>query len=278
MFTLQSKGKILSLNTPVVMGIVNLTSDSFYAQSRSQSVSEALTNIESMIQDGASIIDLGAQSTRPGATLLSDSHELKQLIRVIEAVREKFPTIWMSIDTFYAKVADECISAGANIINDISAGEFEPYMLEVVAKHKVPYIAMHKKGDPQNMQLNPEYINVTQEVLNYFVSKKNQFEKMGIYDWILDLGYGFGKTVSHNYQLLNESEIFSVIGRPILTGISRKSMIYKPLNISQNEALNGTTALNMIALERGSNILRVHDVKEAVECIEIHSLLKNKSR
>jgi dihydropteroate synthase len=278
MFTLQSKGKILSLNTPVVMGIVNLTSDSFYAQSRSQSVSEALTNIESMIQDGASIIDLGAQSTRPGATLLSDSHELKQLIPVIEAVREKFPTIWMSIDTFYAKVADECIDAGAHIINDISAGEFEPQMLEVVAKHKVPYIAMHKKGNPQTMQLNPEYINVTQEVLNYFVSKKNQFEKMGIYDWILDLGYGFGKTVSHNYQLLNESEIFSVIGRPILTGISRKSMIYKPLNISQNEALNGTTALNMIALERGSNILRVHDVKEAVECIEIHSLLKNKSR
>ncbi len=278
MFTLQSKGKLLSLDSPVVMGIVNLTSDSFYAESRSQSVSEALNNIESMIYDGASIIDLGAQSTRPGATLLSDSHELNQLIPVIEAVREKFPDIWISIDTFYAKVADECILAGAHIINDISAGEFEPQMLEVVAKHKVPYIAMHKKGNPQNMQLNPEYENVTQEVLNYFVSKKNQFEKMGIFDWILDLGFGFGKTVSHNFQLLNDSEVFSVIGRPILTGISRKSMIYKPLNISQSEALNGTTALNMIALEHGSHILRVHDVKEAVECIELHCLLKNKKR
>ncbi len=278
MFTLQSKGNLLSLHSPVVMGIVNLTSDSFYAESRSQSLSEALIKIESMIHDGASIVDLGAQSSRPGATLLSAEHELEQLIPVIEVIVKKFPQIWISIDTFYAKVADECIDAGAHIINDISAGEFEPQMLEVVAKHKVPYIAMHKKGNPQTMQLNPEYENVTQEVLNYFVSKKNQFEKMGIYDWILDLGYGFGKTVSHNYQLLNESEIFSVIGRPILTGISRKSMIYKPLNISQNEALNGTTALNMIALEHGSHILRVHDVKEAKECIELHCLLKNKKR
>ncbi len=278
MFTLQSKGKILSLNTPVVMGIVNLTSDSFYAESRSQSVSQALTNIESMIHDGASIIDLGAQSSRPGATLLSHAHELNQLLPVIEAVKDKFPNIWISIDTFYAKVADECISAGAHIVNDITAGEFEPQMLEIVAKHNVPYIAMHKKGDPQNMQINPEYTNVTQEVLDYFVSKKNLFEKMGIYDWILDLGYGFGKTVAHNYQLLNESNVFSVIERPILTGISRKSMIYRPLKSSQSEALNGTTALNMIALEHGSHILRVHDVKEAVECIELHCLLKNKKR
>lgn len=277
MFTLQSKGKILSLNTPVVMGIVNLTSDSFYAESRSQTVSDALSKIESMIHDGASIIDLGAQSSRPGATLLSDAHELNQLLPVIEAIKEKFPNIWISIDTFYAKVADECISAGAHIVNDISAGEFEAQMLEIVAKHNVPYIAMHKKGDSQNMQINPEYGNVTQEVLDYFVSKKNLFEKMGIYDWILDLGYGFGKTVAHNYQLLDESAAFSFLRRPILTGISRKSMIYKPLKINQNEALNGTTALNMIALERGSHILRVHDVKEAVECIKIHSLLKNKS-
>ena len=278
MFTLQSKGKILSLNTPVVMGIVNLTSDSFYADSRFQTVADALNKIESMIRDGASIIDLGAQSSRPGATLLSHAHELNQLLPVIEAVKDKFPNIWISIDTFYAKVADECISAGAHIVNDITAGEFEPQMLEIVAKHNVPYIAMHKKGDPQNMQINPEYTNVTQEVLDYFVSKKNLFEKMGIYDWILDLGYGFGKTVAHNYQLLNESNVFSVIERPILTGISRKSMIYRPLKSSQSEALNGTTALNMIALEHGSHILRVHDVKEAVECIELHCLLKNKKR
>ena len=191
------------------MGIVNLTSDSFYADSRFQTVADALNKIESMIRDGASIIDLGAQSSRPGATLLSHAHELNQLLPVIEAVKDKFPNIWISIDTFYAKVADECISAGAYIVNDISAGEFEPQMLEIVAKHNVPYIAMHKKGDPQNMQINPEYTNVTQEVLDYFVSKKNLFEKMGIYDWILDLGYGFGKTVAHNYQLLNESNVFS---------------------------------------------------------------------
>ena len=260
------------------MGIVNLTSDSFYAGSRAQNIDEALAKIESMINDGASIIDLGAQSSRPGATLLSAEHELEQLIPVIEMITKKFPEIWISIDTFYSKVANDSIEAGAHIVNDISAGEFEPQMLEIISKHKVPYIAMHKKGDPENMQVNPEYTNVTQEVLSYFVSKKNLFEKMGIYDWILDMGYGFGKTVSHNYQLLNESEVFSMIERPILTGISRKSMIYKPLNISQNEALNGTTALNMIALEKGSHILRVHDVKEAKECIDLHCLLKNKKR
>lgn len=274
---LKSGTSELSLHTPVVMGIVNLTTDSFYEGSRHSLNDEFLAKVQSMIADGAKIIDLGAQSTRPGATLLSAETELQQLLPAIASIKANFPEIWISIDTFYSDVAEACLKQGAHIINDISAGEFDPKMLDIIAQYQIPYVAMHKQGDPQSMQQNPTYKNVVGDVMAYFIEKSKLFHKMGINQWILDLGYGFGKTVEHNYQLLNNSRMFEAIGQPILTGISRKSMIYKPLSINPNEALNGTTALNMIALENGSHILRVHDVKEATECIKLHGLLKNKS-
>jgi dihydropteroate synthase len=275
-YSLSFKENHLSLHKPVVMGIVNITTDSFFEGSRTSNLDQTLLKVTSMIHDGASIIDLGAQSTRPGAQLLTAEHEIHILIPTVQAIRSQYPDIWISIDTFYASVAKECIEAGANIINDISAGEFDPQMLPLIAKLQVPYVAMHKQGNPQNMQENPTYSNVVNDVMKYFIEKKKHFDEFGINQWVLDLGYGFGKTVEHNYELLNHSKLFEAIGKPILTGISRKSMIHKPLKISANDALNGTTALNMVALENGSHILRVHDVKEAIQCVEIHCLLKNK--
>ncbi len=276
-YSLKSGASELSLYSPVIMGIVNLTTDSFYEDSRLTINDEFVEKIQSMIDDGAKIIDLGAQSTRPGASLLSAETELMQLLAAVEIIKSNFPEIWISIDTFYSEVAEACLKKGVHMINDISAGEFDPKMLELIAQYQIPYVAMHKKGDPQSMQQNPTYENVVGEVMEYFIQKSKLYREMGIQQWVLDLGYGFGKTVEHNYQLLNHSKLFEAIGQPILTGISRKSMIYKPLNINPQEALNGTTALNMIALENGSHILRVHDVKEASECIKLHGLLKNKS-
>ncbi len=271
------KNRELSLQSPVVMGIVNLTTDSFYEGSRSNSLSNTLKIVESMIADGVSIVDLGAQSSRPGATLFSPEHEIEKLIPTIEKINAYFPEVWVSVDTFYASVAEASIASGAHIINDISAGEYNPEMLQIVGKYGTPYIAMHKKGDPQTMQNNPQYENIIEEVFQYFKEKEVLFQQCDIAQWILDVGYGFGKTVEHNYQLLNHSEKFLSLKKPILTGISRKSMIYKPLNIKPEEALNGTTALHMAALNKGTHILRVHDVKAAMECIKLHLLLKNNS-
>ncbi len=273
--TISYQNRQLSLQAPVVMGIVNLTSDSFYEGSRSNSLNNTLKMVESMISDGASIIDLGAQSSRPGATLLSPEHEIEKLISSIQKITQYFPEVWLSVDTFYASVADASIAAGAHIINDISAGEYNPEMLKIISKYGTPYIAMHKKGDPQTMQNNPQYENIVDEVFQYFKEKDTLFQHHGIRQWILDLGYGFGKTIEHNYQLLNHSDEFLSLTKPILTGISRKSMIHKPLNINPKEALNGTTALHMVALNKGTHILRVHDVKEAMQCINLHLLLKN---
>jgi dihydropteroate synthase len=274
-FSLQYKGNLLPLDIPVAMGIINLTQNSFFEGSRAYNPFSALEMARKMIAEGAKILDLGAQSTRPGATLLSVEVELSQLIPTIEAIKSEFPSIWISVDTFYAQVAKTCIEVGADIINDISAGEFDAEMLPIIAQSQIPYIAMHKQGDSQTMQINPTYNNVVNDILTYFIHKKKLFYEMGIYNWVLDLGFGFGKTVEHNYQLMQYMNVFQSLNLPILAGISRKSMIYKPLEINANVALNGTTALNMIALERGANILRVHDVKEAIECIKIHCLLKN---
>lgn len=274
-FHLQYNGNLLSLESPVVMGIMNLTQDSFFEGSRVYDTQLAINKAKQMILDGAKILDLGAQSTRPGATLLSAEKELDQLIPTIIAIKKEFPDIWISIDTFYGNVAQECIKVGANIINDISAGEFDPIMLPLIAETQIPFVAMHKQGDPQTMQQNPKYNNVVSDVLDYFIEKNRLLESLGIYQWIVDLGFGFGKNIDHNYKLMEKLNIFKMLNKPILTGISRKSMIYKPLEINENEALNGTTALNMFALEKGSNILRVHDVKEAVECVKIYNLLKN---
>lgn len=274
-FSFQCKGNLLPLDIPVVMGVINLTQDSFFEGSRAYNPESALSMARKMVLEGASILDLGAQSSRPGANLLTADEELQQLIPTIQAIKAELPSIWISVDTFYASVAKQCIEVGADIINDISAGEFDPEILPLIAQSQIPYIAMHRQGDSQTMQNNPTYDNVVNDLLSYFIQKKKSFDALGIYNWALDLGFGFGKTIEHNYKLMQYMNVFQSLNIPILAGISRKSMIYKPLAINAEEALNGTTALNMIALERGANILRVHDVKEAMECIKIHCLLKN---
>jgi dihydropteroate synthase len=271
--TLRSGGRLLELNKPLVMGIINATPDSFFEESRSLISEKALEKADKMLAEGADILDIGGQSTRPGATLVSENEELGRTIPALHLIRKKFPNTWISVDTFYAEVARQSIDSGADIINDISAGEFDKNMLPLVAEKQVIFIAMHKKGDPVNMQDNPTYYNVMDEVIQYFRSKKNQLESMGIYNWILDPGFGFGKNLDHNYTLLAKLQALHLFDVPVLVGMSRKGMIQKALGVSAEDALNGTTAAHMAALDRGANILRVHDVKEAKQCIEIYRRL-----
>lgn len=261
------------MEKPVVMGILNITDDSFYDGGLYKNVEKALKQTELMLNDGAVFIDIGAQSTRPGAALLKPEDELNVLIMAIENISQAFPEAIISVDTFYSKVAKEAISAGAHLVNDISAGNMDNEMLDIVSKLKVPFIAMHMKGTPQTMQQNPEYDNVTKEVMSFFADKIHKIIESGINDYIIDPGFGFGKTIVHNYELLNNLQNFQVFDAPVLVGLSRKGMIWKTLNSSAKEALNGTTVANTIALLKGAHILRVHDVKEAVECIKIVSQL-----
>ncbi len=261
------------MEKPVVMGILNITDDSFYDGGLYKNVEKALKQTELMLNDGAVFIDIGAQSTRPGAALLKPEDELNVLIMAIENISQAFPEAIISVDTFYSKVAKEAISAGAHLVNDISAGNMDNEMLDIVSKLKVPFIAMHMKGTPQTMQQNPEYDNVTKEVMSFFADKIHKIIESGINDYIIDPGFGFGKTIVHNYELLNNLQNFQVFDAPVLVGLSRKGMIWKTLNSSAKEALNGTTVANTIALLKGARILRVHDVKEAVECIKIVSQL-----
>jgi dihydropteroate synthase len=273
--TLNSKGKLIDLSHPSVMAILNLTPDSFYAKSRLATVDEAVKATENFIHAGAKFIDIGAYSSRPGAIHISESEEVDRLIPSIQAISREFPDVLISIDTFRAKVAEETIHAGAHIINDIAAGSLDNQMFETVAKLKVPYIMMHMKGTPQNMQDNPSYDHITTEVLDYFAQKIKHLQLLGVNDIIIDPGFGFAKNIDHNYQLLREMEIFHFLEQPILVGFSRKSMITKVLNIKTDEALNGTTVLNTIALMKGAHILRVHDVKEAVQCVELLNRLND---
>lgn len=267
--TLNLKGEILDLSRPRVMGILNLTPDSFYGTSRISSVDAALERVETCLKEGAALIDIGAYSSRPGADEVSTDEELKRMIPVIAAISKRFPEAKLSIDTFRAKVAKESIEAGAHLINDISGGELDETMFETVASLKVPYILMHMKGDPQTMQKDPVYKNIGLEVVDYFAEKLHRLQQLDVNDIILDPGFGFAKTVSHNYQLLNQLEHLDLFGLPVLAGFSRKSMIYKFLGITPEEALNGTTVLNTLALQKGASILRVHDVKAAAECIAL---------
>lgn len=258
------------------MGILNITPDSFFEGSRLSSAQEAADRAQEMIADGAKIIDIGGYSSRPGADAVSPEEEWQRLKTVIPAVRavvDNHPGRFISIDTFRAEVAEKAVAAGAHMINDISGGNLDSRMYEVVAKLQVPYIIMHMQGDPATMQINPTYNHVTQDIVKFFSEKLPQLHAMGIHDTIVDVGFGFGKTLEHNYQLLRELHAFQLLGRPILTGVSRKSMIYKALNTSAEKSLNGTTALHMAALLQGSNILRVHDVKEAVETITLFNQL-----
>jgi len=274
MFTLNCRGKLTELAKPAVMGIINATPDSFYAGSRATELESLISKASSMIDEGVDIIDIGGQSTRPGSDRVSIEEELVRVIPAIKAVRSRFSDVLISIDTFYAKVAEEAVNAGASIINDISGGDLDREMIPVAAALGVPYIIMHMKGDPQNMKSLAAYEDVSREVLDHLISKAHHCRQSGIRDIIIDPGFGFSKNTAHNFQLLQQLEIFCTSGYPVLVGLSRKSMVYKTLGITADEALTGTIALNTIALDKGANILRVHDVKEAVQVIELMEVYK----
>jgi dihydropteroate synthase len=267
--TLNAGGKLIDLSTPKVMGIINLTPDSFYANSRQPIVTDALQQAEKMLADGATFLDLGAYSSRPGADDISVQEETDRLLPIVEAIITKFPNAVLSIDTFRARVAEAAIKAGAHIINDISGGQLDGDMFATVARLNVPYILMHMKGNPKTMNSLATYGDVFNEVLDYFVERYNQLKQLGVNDVIIDPGFGFAKKPEHGYALLSRLEEFNRLGLPILVGVSRKKMIYSLLGGTAADALNGTTVLNTIALTKDANILRVHDVKEAVEAVKL---------
>jgi dihydropteroate synthase len=268
MFTLNCKGRLLVIDKPIVMGILNITPDSFYPGSRVNDTS-VLTRAEQMLAEGAAILDIGGQSTRPGSEQIGAGEELKRVIGSIESLIKRFPDAIISVDTYHSVVAKEAVQAGASIINDISGGNLDPEMIPAVSGLDVPFICMHMKGTPGNMQEQASYENVTKEVLDYFTGKVDECKKAGIHDVIIDPGFGFAKTIAHNFQLLRDLPVFKMLDKPILAGISRKSTVYKTLKTTPGDALNGTTVLHTIALLNGATILRVHDVKEAVEAIEL---------
>ncbi len=267
--TLNCKGALIDLQTPKIMGILNITPDSFYDGGKYKDEKSILAQVEKMLNDGATFIDIGANSTRPGATGISEVEELGRMLPIVALLLKQFPEILLSIDTFRSKVAEESLQAGAAIINDISAGKRDNDMLRTVAKFKVPFIMMHMRGTPQTMQQHTQYAHLLIELLQYFSERIAAARSLGINDLIIDPGFGFAKTLEQNYELLGQLEGFKTLGYPILIGVSRKSMIYKTLGTDAQNALNGTTALNMYALQKGANILRVHDVKEAVECVQL---------
>jgi dihydropteroate synthase len=273
--TITSNGKIISVAKPLVMGIINVTNDSFFSASRFRFSHTIAHRAEQILSEGGSIIDIGACSTRPGAKPVNEELELKRLSKSLNSIKKKFPEAIVSIDTFRANVARKMVEDfGVDIVNDISAGELDPKMFETIAELKVPYILMHMKGTPNNMQHNPTYENVIKEIFIYFNEKIEKLKRLGVNDIIIDPGFGFGKTIDHNYTILKNLNAFNLFELPILAGISRKSMIYKSLNTVPEKALNGTSVLNTIALDKGATILRVHDVKEAVEAIKLYELTK----
>ena len=268
-------GKLMDLSEPQVMGILNVTPDSFYAGSRAETERDITQRIHQIVNEGASIIDIGAYSSRPNAQHISAEEEMSRLRTGLELIRKHHPEAIVSVDTFRADIARMCVEEyGVAIINDISAGNMDEQMFSTIARLGVPYIIMHMKGTPQNMQENPHYDHFLKEIFYYFSEKVQKLRDLGAKDIIIDPGFGFGKTIEHNYELMNHLEEFHLFELPILVGISRKSMIYRLLGITPEEALNGTTALNTIALTKGAHILRVHDVKEAVECVKIVQKMK----
>ena len=268
MTQINCKGELICFDTPKVMGILNITPDSFYAQSRT-TPAEVLRKAEQMLEEGATFVDIGGYSSRPNAQEVSPQEELQRVVPVVEALVKHFPDIRISVDTFRAEVARESLEAGACIINDISAGQIDPAIWEVVAHYQVPYIAMHMRGTPQTKQTYTEYDQLTKDILYYFSQVKDKARQLRINDLIVDPGFGFSKTLAQNYELMQQLALFKALECPILVGISRKSMIYKLLDTTPEAALNGTTVLNTFALLHGADILRVHDVKEAVECVKI---------
>ena len=271
MFTLNCKGRLLVIDKPLVMGIINATPDSFYGGSRFEDVDKIVKKAGKMLHDGADIIDIGGQSTRPGSKLISADEEIGRVVPAIKAIVNKFPEVFISIDTFYSRVALTAVDAGATIVNDISAGSMDSNMIETVAALKVPYILMHMKGTPQTMQQNAVYDNVTREVLDFFIAKTSELKNAGIVDIIIDPGFGFAKTIDQNFEIVKNLSVFKMLDKAIMLGISRKSTIYKTLGVSADDALNGTSVLNTIGLMNGASILRVHDVKEAKEAVKLFS-------
>ena len=271
--TINAGGKLIDLSTPKVMGIINITPDSFYAGSRKADVAEVLLQAEKLLIEGAVFLDLGAYSSRPGAADISIQEETDRLLPAVEAIVSNYPDAVISVDTFRAGVAEAAVKAGAHIINDISGGELDENMFATVARLQVPYILMHMKGTPQNMQQQAVYEDVFAEVFDYFVQKVHKLNQLGVHDIILDPGFGFAKEREHSYTLMSRLQEFNQLQLPILSGISRKKMIYGLLGITAEQALNGTTALNTAALMKGAGILRVHDVKEAVEAVKIYNAI-----
>ncbi len=269
MFTLNCKGRLLDLSTPVVMGILNATPDSFYKASRQNSVDAALRLAEKMIREGAAILDIGGQSTRPGSTVIGIEEEMLRVIPVIDAISKTFPETIVSIDTYHAKVAREAVMAGTRIVNDISGGKFDEDMLRVTASLGTPYICMHLEGTPGNMHSHSITGDILLHLIDYFREKIRVCEAAGVTDIILDPGFGFSKTVEQNFALIKQLGLLQITGKPVLLGVSRKSSIYKTLGITPEESLNGTTVLNTAGLLNGASILRVHDVKEAVEAVRL---------
>ena len=267
--TINCKGKLIDLTHPRVMGILNLTPNSFFDGGKYKTESEILSQVEKMLNDGATFIDVGAYSSKPNADAVTVEEELARIVPVVERIVNNFPEALLSIDTFRSEVAQACIEKGAAIINDISAGDLDDRMFEVVGKYNVPFIMMHMRGTPKTMQTMTDYDDIVKEILFYFSEKIAKARTFGINDLIIDPGFGFAKTVDQNYEIVRKLELFSSLELPLLTGFSRKSMIYKVLDTTADQALNGTTALNIIGLNKGARIVRVHDVKEAVECVQL---------
>jgi dihydropteroate synthase len=273
--TINCNGSLIDLKSPKVMGILNVTPDSFYDGGTYSKLSDVLKHVEHMLTNGATFIDVGAYSSRPNADDVSETEELERSVPVIEAISKTFPEALISIDTFRSSVAKACVNAGASLVNDISAGQLDKEMMPTVATLQVPYIMMHMKGTPQTMTSNTNYDNLTKDILSYFSEKISEANVLGINDIILDVGFGFSKTREQNFELLNHLDSFNITGLPMLVGLSRKSTIYKTLNTTASKALNGTTAMHAWVLQQGSNILRVHDVKETMEVITLYNALKS---
>lgn len=268
--TLQSNGRLMDFSSPKIMGIINFKSDSFYKASEHQTIDNAIRQSEKMINEGAYIIDLGAMSSRPGAEISDPNEELDKLIPVLKSIRKNFPEIFISVDTIHSSVAEAAILEGVDLINDISGGTFDNGIFKVISKNKVPYVLMHMKGEPKNMQEMNQYDDLLADIMDYFNKKIQQLYAMGVSDIVVDPGFGFAKNIEQNFRILKALKSLQFCGCPVLAGLSRKSMIWKTLNTSPENALNGTTALNILALENGADILRVHDVKAAVECVKLY--------
>ena len=271
--TINCTGKLVDLSTPKIMGILNVTPDSFYDGGVHNSDKKILKHVEKMLNDGAVFIDIGAYSSRPNGINVDENEELNRVVPALELVINKFPETIISIDTFRSKVAETCLNSGASIINDVSAGEIDKKMMEIVGKYNVPYVMMHMKGNPQNMIKKTNYDDMLKEIIKYFSKKINQAVSYKINDMIIDPGFGFAKYLKQNYNLLSNIDLLKILEKPIMVGISRKSMIYQSLKTNAKESLNGTTVLNTVSLIKGASILRVHDVKEANECIKLINAL-----